>query len=476
MLQRSQSSRARRLVIVGCVAFVLLVYVRCAWSYEKDLNPAPRRTDFHNLVADALVHRQAELTIKPPPGLLKLKNPYDPVANAPYRGQGIHDLSLYKGRLYAFYGPAPAVLLFIPFRLLRVGDLSPTLAGLVFCTLGFAFSLLLFRKLTHRFFGNVRAWIDCFAILALGLAIPAPFIIYIGRAYEVSIACGYFLLFAGLYFLVSGLLSTTRSRLVLLALGSAGLAGAIAARPNLGVAGLFVALAIAIVIRRPTEEPGRGRIEQIAAIAVPYAVIGVLLALYNFVRFDAVTEFGAKYQLSGTDATKYAYYQLWYIPHGLYYYLLAPARFSHVYPYAFLLKNVPFVQSNDVYTHEPVAGVLTNMPLIGLGLVFTATQVPRLARENRLALLAIVSAVFAGGLIVAGAAFTLRGATMRYTLDFSPLLLIAVLLAWAFWSLRLNARGTRFWLLQTPWVLALTASALFNMAITHTPCHGMGSC
>jgi hypothetical protein len=464
------------LAIIGCIALVMLVYIRCAWSYEKDLNPAPRRTDFHNLVADALVHRQADLTIKPPPDLLRLKHPYDPVANAPYRAQGLHDLSLYKGKLYAFYGPAPAVLLFIPFRVLRIGDLSPTLAGLVFCALGFAFSVLLFRKLTRRFFGELPTWLDCFAILALGLAIPAPFIIYIGRAYEVSIACGYFLLVAGLYFLVSGLLSNTRSRSALLALGSAALATAIGARPNYVFACLFVVVAIAIVARRFKHQSRREQIEQMTAIVVPYVFIVVLLAAYNFVRFDAVTEFGASYQLTGADSTKYAYYQLWYIPHGLYYYLLAPTRFSHAYPYAYLLKNVPFVQSNDVYTHEPVAGVLTNMPLIGLGLVFTATQLPRLARESRLALVTIVSAVLVAVATVGSAAFTLRAATMRYTLDFAPLLLVAVLLALVFWAQQLNIRSTRYWLLQTPWILALIVSILFNLAITHTPCHGTGSC
>jgi hypothetical protein len=65
---------------------------------------------------------------------------------------------------------------------------------------------------------------------------------------------------------------------------------------------------------------------------------------------------------------------------------------------------------------------------------------------------------------------------MRYTLDFAPLLLVAVLLAWAFWSLALRARGVRFWLLQIPWVLLLAISVLFNLAITLTPCSGTGTC
>lgn len=474
--RRSCTSSTRVVAVAACASVVLLVYVRFAWSYGKQLDPAPNRSDFHNLIADAFVNRQTALTIKPPKGLLELKNPYDPRANVAFRGQGLHDLSLYKGKLYAYFGPAPALLLFIPFRALRLGDLSPPLAALAFCAFGFAFSILLFRTLARRFFGDLPLWMTCFAVLALGLAIPGPFIIYIGRAYEVSIACGYFLLFAGLYCLVSGLLSETKARFVLLALGSTALGAAVAARPDLVVGVLFIAVAGFIVLRRARDESHRDRLGQIVAMVLPYVTIGILLAIYNFVRFDSITEFGQKYQLAGADSTKYAFYQLWYIPHGLYYYLLAPARFSRVYPYAYLLKNVPYVDSNDVYVHEPVAGVLTNMPLIGFGLALTATQIRRLSRDCPLALLTILSLLFASVAIVTGAAFTLRGATMRYALDFAPLMLVGVLLTWTFWSLKLTERGFRFWLLQSPWLVLLTASILFNLALGLTPCQGTGSC
>jgi hypothetical protein len=467
---------ARNIAILACVSVVLLVYMRSAWSYSKDLDPAPNRSDFHNLVADALVHRQTNLRIDPPAGLLELDDPYDPFANEPYRAQGIHDLSLYKGKLYAFYGPAPALLAFIPFRVFRLGDLSPALAGLVFCVAGFVFSFLLWRRLTRWLFGDLPPWMDCFAVLALGLAVPAPFIIYIGRAYEVSIACGYFLLFAGLYCLVCGLLSESRSGVALLALGSAAFAAGVGARPDMVLAGLFIAVALVIIMRRSPAERGSSRRAQVVAVLAPYLVIGILLALYNFVRFDSLTEFGGGYQLSGANSRTYAFYQPWYVPHGLYYYLLAPARLIGDYPYAFLLKHVPYSQSNDVYTHEPVAGVLTNMPLIGFGLVLIASQIPRLARRCRPALLVILVALSVAAALAVSVSLAFRAATMRYTLDFAPLLLVAVLLAWAFWSLELRARGVRFWLLQIPWILLLAISVLFNLAITLTPCSGTGTC
>jgi hypothetical protein len=466
----------RKVAVTACVSFVLVVYVRSALSYEKSLDPASNRGDFHNLIADALVHRQTHLTLQPPQELLRLKDPYDPTTNKKYvLGYGLTDLSLYKGKLYAYFGPAPAILLFIPFRLLGVGDLSPPLAALVFSGLGFAFSVLLFKRLARYFFGSIPLWIECFSILALGLAVPVPFIIYVGRGYEVAIACGYFLLFAGLYGLASGLLSTERRGTVFLAAGSAGLAFGIAARPDLIFAAVFAAVAVYILARSSWGER-RDRVVRIAAIVAPYVIIGILIALYNVIRFGSVSEFGASYQLSGYNSRNYAFYQLWYIPHGLYYYLLAPARFIGTYPYVYLLKFVPYEQSNDVYTIEPVAGVLTNMPLIALVLIMSVTQLPGLARRCRPALLAIVPGLLVAVAIVLSVTFTFRSATMRYTLDFAPLLLASGLLAWVFWSVNRTPRGARFWLVQATWVLALAVSVLFNLAVTLTSCPGSGGC
>ncbi len=466
----SRASRFRNVAVTACVCVVLVVYVRSALSYEKSLNPAPNRTDFHNLIADSIIHHQADLTIKPPRQLLRLKDPYDPFANKQYvLGHGLTDLSLYKGKLYAYFGPAPAILLFIPFRLLRVGDLSPTLAGLLFAAGGFASSVLLFKRLTRYFFGRIPLWIDCFSVLALGLAVPVPFIVYMGRGYEVAIACGYFLLFAGLYLLVSGLLSTARAGVVSLAAGSAALGLAVATRSDLVLAVFFIVVAAVVVLRTDRDER-RDRVVRLAAIVAPYLILGILIALYNVIRFGSVTEFGQGYQLMAYNPRTMAYYRPWYIPHGLYYYLLAPARFLSTYPYLYLLKFVPYekAQSNDVYPIEPVAGVLTNMPLIALGLVTAGTQLRALARRCRPALLAIVSGLLVGAAILLAISFAFRGATMRYTLDFAPLLLVSGLLAWAFWSTGRAPRGARFWLVQGVWVVALVVSVLFNLAITLT--------
>ena len=179
-------SRAGALV-VACVLIVLAFYARSAASYGKPLAPDQPQLNgnFQNPIADALLGHQLSLKVKPQEGLLRLPDPYDPIANFPYRAQGIHDYSLYKGKLYAYFGPAPALLLYIPFRLLRVGDLSPAIATLVFAALGFLFSVAFFRVLVRWWWKTIPVWMQCVAVVTLGAAVPVAWLVHIGQRLRV---------------------------------------------------------------------------------------------------------------------------------------------------------------------------------------------------------------------------------------------------------------------------------------------------
>jgi hypothetical protein len=63
----------------------------------------------------------------PAPEISALPDPYDSVANGPYR---LHDASFYKGRYYLYFGPVPAVVLFLPFSLLGIGNITEALRSL----------------------------------------------------------------------------------------------------------------------------------------------------------------------------------------------------------------------------------------------------------------------------------------------------------------------------------------------------------
>lgn len=461
--------------MVLCVLLVLAFYARSAWSYGKSLDPAPSLPTFQNDIADALLAGQLSLKVPVPKGLVELRDPYDPVANSQYRAQGLHDLSLYKGKLYAYFGAAPAILLYIPFRALHVGKLSPTLATLIFCSIGFLCSVRLFRLLVRWCCGDVPVWVHCVSVFTLGLGVPAAWIIYIGRDYEVSIACAYALLFVGLYFLARGILGGWSP--VFLGLGSGALAFTVAARPSMIPAGLFVLLAIALVLGAGLRADMRNR--RLVALIAPYALIGVLLAWYNFARFHSILEFGSSYQLAGVNPRTYPFDRLSSIPKGFYYFLLAPGRVARMYPYLFLRKNMPYPLTSvryTKYTNEPVAGALTDMPASGVGYLLVGAGVERVAKTSKKLLSLVGVLVVPALLMLVLISYTINGATMRYELDFVPLIVLGSTLAWAVWSQAPGRRLWRTWSGNAFWLVAVIASLAFNLATTLTPCAGKGSC
>jgi hypothetical protein len=105
------------------VAFCALVgayYLWTIWSSGSPIAFNRDRIDYYNLLSDGFLDGHLHLNVAPEPGLLTLPNPYDPAAN---QGLRVQDLSLYDGKYYLYWGPTPALLLFIPFRLLALDGL-----------------------------------------------------------------------------------------------------------------------------------------------------------------------------------------------------------------------------------------------------------------------------------------------------------------------------------------------------------------
>ena len=98
--------------------------------------------------------------------LLALKDPWDPVANAPYR---LHDASLYNGHYYVYFGPVPVITLYLPWRIVTGWSIPNNLAVILFLLAGYIFScLLLFTLLDGA--GVQPSWLQKrIAIAALGL-------------------------------------------------------------------------------------------------------------------------------------------------------------------------------------------------------------------------------------------------------------------------------------------------------------------
>ena len=378
----------------------------------------------YNLLARALARGQLHLTVEPHPALLEMSEPYEPGRNAPYR---LHDASLYQGRYYLYFGVVPAVLLFVPWRLLGLGDFPQSLAAALFAWGGFLFSALLLRRLLRAHVGDRPRWMEGLAYLTLGLANVAPFILRMPYVYEVAIAGGYSFL-AGAAWLFASAADGGAARTRRLALGGLFLGLALGCRPNLLVAVPLLPLLAWPALR---EDPAR-RARAALAVLIPLGLCVALLGAYNALRFGSPLEFGARYQLAGMRPI--AWRDPRAIPPTLFFDFLAPPSVRLEFPFFFPARDYPGATPAGYFKDTSTTGALAHSPflLLLLAAPFLLRSHPRsppVAEPGRLrGAIAVLVAV--GLLIPLATSYAFASAAMRFQVDFMSFLAVPALLLW----------------------------------------------
>ena len=415
------------------VALAALAYFTVASSEGVPLSPAPPRTyslldsddivphhphyGYYNLLVDGFLDGQLGVPVRPQRALLALPDPYDPVANDGHRQ---NDAALFRGRYYLYFGPTPAVVFFLPARLLGL-RVTEALATAVFALGAFAAQLALLDLLLRRYFPGARPWMVALSVAALLCCNWMPHLLVYPAVYQVAIACGQCFLFAAILLLVDGALRRAPGRL---ALGSLCLGLAVGARATCVLAVPLVGL-LAMHLARGGWGPALRR--ELLALFVPVASCGALLGLYNLLRFGSIFETGYRLTLSVVDASRMATFTWGNLVAGLYFYLLAPLKTSALFPFLGASSAYP----GDLppgYIVSDVSGLLASSPVMAgaLALPFIARG---LARRGPLGAIPVALAAVGAGILLF-VAFGFPFAAARYQADFAALLLLPALLAW----------------------------------------------
>jgi hypothetical protein len=217
------------------------------------------------------------------PKLIALPYPYDLKAR-----EGIDyvwDASYLNGKYYLYASPLPAILGYMPLRILRRGYPPDSFVALFFSAWAFLAAIAFTRralKLAGRPLNiPLPLW-----VLVIGLGNVAAFVLVTVHMYEVAIVCGMAMTAMWALALLRYNESPTPRRAAWLSLW---LALSIAARPNLGM--LLVVTACVIKRSRKT----------IIAFLAPLAIVAIAMLWYNAARFGDPFEFGIRYQLTHLD-------------------------------------------------------------------------------------------------------------------------------------------------------------------------------
>ena len=349
---------------VAAPAMVIAFYVWTSASAGSPFEFSGNHGGYYDLLTHGFLSGHVYLKLEPPPELLALPNPFDPVANARYR---VNDLSLYRGKYYLYFGPVPVLTLCLPWHALTGNTLPEDFAALIFVTAGYIFSLLLLDILLKAAGVRPPPILKAAAAVALGMGQYGAVVVRDPGVYGVAVAAGFCFFMAGM-FCFARWFSSDRPNGWLGALAGLLIGLTPGCRPHYALA----ALALCLLSLASMKAPRR----QAIWFILPVALCGLLVLWYNSARFGNPLEFGTTYQLTAVAATRGVSLRLGNLPRGLYYLLLFPPGLGEQFP--FLAPR--YVGPTPGFYVENQVGLLALCPLAIAGLTLPRLRQPIISR------------------------------------------------------------------------------------------------
>lgn len=460
----SKFFKNQRLFIIISVILVISFYFFLSKSFfniESFYPTSENKTyflcnNYYNLVVDALKDKKLYIaTLKDYPKL-NMDNVYKKFSilfseNIEY--EKLLDSSYYKGKIYIYFGITPVLLFYLPFNLITHLYLTDKFIVFILACLSFIFSLLLLKKITTSLNFNIQKPISILSIFTVGLCNYIVFLVIRGCIFEVAILTANVLLilsFLLLYFYLQE--KEINKRSCFLFLVSFFLSLSVGARPfYVFHIPLFYIL---IVLFEYSKNKDIKKILKVSFIFfIPCIFYGTIVALYNYLRFDSIFEFGFNYTLnlenhygqspSLKDALLAIKYNLFQLPS-----LNEKTIFS-------LTKT-----SGHIFANEVVVGILWTFPLI-ISLAILPKFLSNVVKENKkifgiiiLMLVVAIVNLFATSFI---------GMVIRYFFEYMSLIVIISIILFYYVYSREENRSLKI-MLNIYFILFFVYSLFINIS------------
>lgn len=424
----------------------------------------------YQLLADGFLHKQLSLNRAVPEELTNLSNPYDQQLNLKLRMsygtetdhglmityRGLHDFTYYHQKLYSYFGPLPVLLLIIPIKLLTHWYISETDATLIFLTLAFIAQFILLKNIRDDYFKHISECKLFIVGIALGITSNSVFLLLRPKFYELAIASTLCVMSLSMIYLYRCLLK--KPSIINILLFSSLLSLAIAGRPDFIIPIALLLIGISIWVIKFSHFTNKT--QALLTLILPYIVVCIGLAGYNYLRFQSIFEFGQNYMLSselqhntGNSLLNFTYLGR-SIKHGLYYYTLNHPQ--HIYG-----NNNP----NDVFVLEPEHYYVDHI----VGIFHSATYVifaifSLLLINNKTKALQPLLHFLTFYAIIPLSLFmflcTLSGVSQRYISNFLPFLtLISIISVWSLQYRYVNS--IKYEIIETTFMVVVIYNILY---------------
>ena len=424
-------------VVTAGFVFVAVVLLLVRGDMIYDLFKNPDTNQMNKEIVDSFEAGQVSMLETPSDEMLALENPYDLSQRSEAGVSYPWDHLFYDGKYYSYYGIGTVLTLFLPYHLIT-GNYFPSLwATFIYSIAGIIFLSLSYYVFITRLFPKISKGI---AISGLVIVQATSFVWYcitIGNFYELAQVSGFAFLTAGMFFLLrSGVVGEGKISRPNICVATVLLSIAVLCRAVLAlyciVSLLFIYAGVRKIIRTSYEHTFRANkkpvITFLLAALVPFAVIGSVQMIYNYLRFGSILDFGIYYTLTIYD---YQHIQFHFplVLIAIYNYLFTVPKVSTVFP--FVTSNYDSLSVNGYYflAGFSSAGIIfRSVPV--LGYIFSGKAYKRSANPNkRLAAIIIILGCILVPLIQMAMIWE-YGYTPRYAVDFAWQMLFGAFAVW----------------------------------------------
>ena len=236
--------------------------------------------------------------------MLTLSNPYDPQLRISEKVPFAWDHAFYKGHYYMYFGITPVFCIFLPYRLITGHSLTTYHATQLFTSVFIIGLFLLFLTIAKIFFKELPLSVYlslsvCFSFMSVWYISAAP------ALYCTAISAGLAFGIWSIYFFIKSAYQSSNetNELINLSIGSFLGALTFGCRPPVALFNIIL-VPILISLTNKRELNGKQILKLLTALS-PYVIVGILLMIYNYLRFENPFEFGQSYQLTNTDQHTY---------------------------------------------------------------------------------------------------------------------------------------------------------------------------
>ena len=292
------------LIVFVFYFFLAKIFLKTDYFFPKATNYIYTTCgNYYNLLTDSII--ESKLNIFDDVYIEKTGSNYKDLTKKYFF---LMDTSVYKDKIYLYFGITPVLLFYLPFHLITNLYLYDNLLIFLLSCLSFIFYLLLINRILLSICKefSIPSNIKILSIFLIGLCSLLPFIVIHSFIHQVAIITAHFLLIAAFYLLFQYInAKNAKNEYILVFFISLFLCLCVGARPHYII---FIPVIFFVIIYLKYKESKNINciIKTFLIFLIPCLVYGTIIALYNYIRFDSIFEFGWKYQLNQHNQSQIA--------------------------------------------------------------------------------------------------------------------------------------------------------------------------